>query len=73
MRTLIEQLGGRRFVLTIGCGVVCTILVWQAKIDGAVYRDIILGTVAVYIAGNTWQKNIQARSAGAASDTASVG
>lgn len=48
-------LGGRRFVLTLGCGIVCTALVYLGKIDGMVYRDIIIGTVGLYIGGNTWE------------------
>jgi hypothetical protein len=49
-------LGGRRFMLTLGCGMVCTVLVWHVKISDLVYRDIIIGTVAAYIVGNTAQK-----------------
>lgn len=56
MRNKLTELGGRRFVMTMGCGVACTALVWFAKIDGAIFRDIIIATVAVYIAGNTMQK-----------------
>jgi hypothetical protein len=52
----IESAGGRRFVLTVGCGSICTILVWFGRIDGPVFRDIIIGTVAAYIAGNVAQK-----------------
>ncbi len=48
--------GGRRFLMTMGCGMACTVLVWFAKIDGNIFRDIIIATVAVYIAGNTVQK-----------------
>lgn len=48
--------GGRRFLMTMGCGIACTVLVWFAKIDGAIFRDIVIATVAVYIAGNTAQK-----------------
>lgn len=50
------NMGGRRFLMTMGCAVVCTVLVWFAKIDGSVFRDIIVATVAVYIGGNTYQK-----------------
>lgn len=71
MRSLIEQLGGRRFVMTIGCGIACTVLVACGKIDGPVFRDIVIATVAAYITGNTWQKNIEARVK--ADDTAPVG
>jgi FtsH-binding integral membrane protein len=47
--------GGRRFLLTMGCGIACTALVWFAKIDASTFRDIIIATVGVYIAGNTYQ------------------
>lgn len=53
---MIDRAGGRRFILTLGCGAVCTALVWHAKISDAVFRDIVIATVAVYIGGNTYQK-----------------
>ena len=56
MINLIPALGGRRFLMTMGCAAVCTVLVWCGKIDGAIFRDIIIATVAVYIGGNTYQK-----------------
>lgn len=49
-------LGGRRFLLTLGCGVICTGLLVCGYIEGVVFRDIIIGTVAAYITGNTAQK-----------------
>lgn len=52
----IEKLGGRRFVMCMGCAIVCTVLVWFGKLSDDIYRDIIVATVAVYIAGNTTQK-----------------
>lgn len=45
--------GGRRFVLTLGCGIVCTGLVIGKVITGEVFQVIILGTVGAYITGNT--------------------
>lgn len=48
--------GGRRFLLVIGAGIVCSILVWNEKISDAIFRDIVIATVGVYIAGNTYQK-----------------
>lgn len=51
-----EALGGRRFLLTVGAGVVNTALVWFGKISPEIFRDLILGTVAVYIAGATVHK-----------------
>jgi uncharacterized membrane protein len=56
MFEIIPKLGGRRFILTMGCAVVSTILLWFAKISGAEYVTIISLTVAAYITGNTAQK-----------------
>ena len=52
----LSAIGGRRFLMTMGCGMACTVLVWFAKIDPPIFRDIIVATVAVYIAGNVTQK-----------------
>jgi hypothetical protein len=53
---MIESWGGRRFILCIGCALICTVLVWNGKITSEHYSWIILGTVAAYITGNTGQK-----------------
>ena len=47
--------GGRKFFLTLGCGIACTALVWFAKISDDVFLLIILGTVGAYITGNVMQ------------------
>jgi hypothetical protein len=52
----LTQYGGRRFLLTVGCGGVCSILLWFGKLSDPSFTTIILGTVAVYIAANTTQK-----------------
>jgi len=52
----INTFGGRRFLMTIGCGVVTSFLAWFAKIDGNAYALTIGGTVGAYILGNTAQK-----------------
>ena len=52
---MIHRAGGRRFLLTLGCGVACTVLVWYGRISGEVFRDIIIATVASFIAGNTYE------------------
>lgn len=52
----LTSLGGRRFVLALGAGVVTSVLVWYGKITPEIYRDVVLGTVGMYIAGNTFQK-----------------
>jgi hypothetical protein len=53
---ILNSCGGRKFLLTLGCGLVTTVLVWFGKIDGATYSLVILGTVGAYITGNVVQK-----------------
>lgn len=52
----LNSFGGRRFLMTIGCGVVTSVLCWFGKVDGAVYATVTIATVAAYITGNTTQK-----------------
>jgi hypothetical protein len=52
---IIDDLGGRRFFMAMGCGIVNTVLVWFGKLDATTYRDVLLGTVGVYIVSNTYQ------------------
>ena len=58
LREKIEYSGGRRFLITLGSGVMTTLLQWAGKLDpaGTTYAMVILGTVGAYIGGNTWQK-----------------
>lgn len=48
----------RKFVLSMGCGIVCSILVWAGKISPDVFQWVTLGTVGAYIAGNVAQKKV---------------
>lgn len=48
--------GGRRFFMTMGCAVVNTLLLLFGFISEDIYQNLILGTVAVYVGGNTIQK-----------------
>ncbi len=52
----IENLGGRRFIISMLIGFATALLVYLGKIDGGTYSVVILGTVGAYIAGNTFQK-----------------
>jgi hypothetical protein len=56
LERVLHALGGRRFLLSVGAGAFTTLLCWYGKIDGIIYRDVILGTVGAYIAGNVVQK-----------------
>jgi hypothetical protein len=56
MPTKLTGLGGRRFLLTLGCGIATTVLTWFGKIDSATYSYVLIATVAAYIGGNTTQK-----------------
>ena len=51
----IQALGGRRFTLTVGCGLVSTIVLACRLIGEASYVTLILASVGAYIAGNTTQ------------------
>ena len=56
MRQLIANAGGRRFLMTIGCGIVTSFLLYANKLESGDYATIILATVGFYIGGNTYQK-----------------
>jgi len=56
---IIDNLGGRRFLLTLGCGVVTSLLCCYGKISDQVYATVIIATVGAYIAGNLAQKKIE--------------
>jgi len=56
-----DTIGGRRFLMAMGAGISCTVLVWFGKIDGNIFRDVVIATVAAYIVGNTWQKKIESQ------------
>ncbi len=53
---MIAKFASRRFLLALGAGVVCTVLVWFGKIDGAVFASVVIATVAAYITNTTIQK-----------------
>lgn len=56
MNKHIVEFGGRKFLMTIGCSVINTLLLVNGYIDQSTYKELIIATVAVYIGGNTFQK-----------------
>jgi hypothetical protein len=40
-----------RFVLCVGCGAVCSLLLWFGKLSDGSYLAIILATVGAYVTG----------------------
>lgn len=56
----INAIGGRKFVITLGCGVATTVLQFFGKLDaaGSTYALVIVGTVGAYITGNVAQKRV---------------
>jgi hypothetical protein len=57
-RELIEDFGGRRFLLCLMVGVSATMLQAYGKLDapGNTYMMVMLGVIGVYVTGNTTQK-----------------
>lgn len=51
-----EALGGRRFLMTMGAGVIDALLLYVDKLDASSYVTLTLGTVAAYIAAGTTEK-----------------
>lgn len=56
MHDILIKWGGRRFLLTVGCSIAATVLVWHGKISDSSYVTLITLTAAAYITGNTIQK-----------------
>jgi hypothetical protein len=52
-----SALGGRRFLITLLFGLVNAALVYLTKLSSHDYMLITGGTIAAYIAGNTWEAN----------------
>lgn len=54
----LQSIGGRRFLLSSGAGVVTSFLQFMGKLDpsGGTYAMVVIATVGAYIAGNTTQK-----------------
>lgn len=52
-----DAAGGRRFLLALGCGVVNAVLLVAGFLSEVSYVQLILGTVAAFIAGASWRRD----------------
>lgn len=57
----IKRSGGRRFVMTLGAGIVSTLLLMGAYIGEQSFVTLQIATVGAYIAGNVAQKYFEAQ------------
>lgn len=57
LHTWIEAAGGRRFLLTLGCGLVNSGLLVAGYLSESGYVQLILGTVAVFITGASLRRD----------------
>lgn len=51
-----DVIGGRRFIMCIGAGIITTLLTYYGKIDSSTYGDVVIWVTGLYITGNTLQK-----------------
>lgn len=51
-RAWLAGVGGRRFLLSLGSGIVSSVLLWFAKIGEQTWATVVISTVAAYITGN---------------------
>jgi hypothetical protein len=54
-----DAMGGRRFILCVGCVLLGAVLCAVSKLAGAEFVALALGTAGVYVAGNTSQKAVE--------------
>lgn len=51
----LKALGGTRFLLTVGAGIVNSILCWHGKITSGDFVLVTAATVATFIGAGAWQ------------------
>lgn len=56
-----EPVGGRTYVLTVGCGVVTSFMRWFDKLDNPTYGMIISASVCAYIAATAVKTHSEIR------------
>lgn len=56
MMTILLRCGGRRFVMTMGAGIVDTLLLIGGHLSGEQYVTVTIATIGAFITANTWQQ-----------------
>lgn len=59
--TWLQRLGGRSFLLCVGCAGVTSYMRWHDKLADGSYLAIIMGTVVAYIGQAAFQNRSQIR------------
>ena len=54
---MIQDFGGRKFILSMTVTILATILIWFTKIDAETYKYLILVTAGAYMTSNVVQKS----------------
>ncbi len=56
-----DVVGGRTFILTVGCGVVTSTMRWFEKLDNGSWTAVIIASVCAYIAKSGWDEHTKVR------------
>lgn len=56
-----DFVGGRTFLLTVGCGISTSLMRWFDKIDNGSWTAVILASVCAYIAKSGWDEHTKVR------------
>ena len=56
-----DAVGGRTFILTVGCGVVTSSMRWFDKLDNGSWTAVIVASVCAYIAKSGWDEHTKVR------------
>lgn len=61
-----QAIGGRKFILSMGAGIISSVLLAFGVLSSSDYVLVVLGTVGAFIAGNSWQARGEAKALGEA-------
>jgi hypothetical protein len=63
VKSVVQHLGGRKFLLALAALIALTFLCYVGKIDGAQFIQGLLGTVGGFLFTNYQQKKVEAQTA----------